>query len=350
MFYWTYSFASFTEINCNLCCFGHCVSVMFVRPVKLTVRNAIGLGCIGLAILLAIQLFTTNNKRHTVYEIHNHNYQPNELFGCVVIDSIQVVRLIEHGIAMSSYLGEYENQDVILKIPKRNSTFFERCMEATLLLQKSIERKESWCTTEVLMRHMKEILFLKKLKHPNIIRLLGTCIRGDGANGDTVISRHDVAAYEYARHFRIDQALQKPWRTILSYALQLADLLFYLEHSPIGSILVKKLQAEQFLITEDIIKLSDVYNIIAIEPRCKSSYKHTNPGCDLNIQCRNGTCAGINAKLNMKQFYDIILQKLLDPAAYPVSVQGEIADIQSSLNKMSINANNLRDRLIKIIE
>ena len=52
--------------------------------------------------------------------------------------------------------------------------------------------------------------------------------------------------------------------------IQLADLLHYLEHSPIGSVLIRDFKLTQFILVDDtLLKLGDLDDLEGMEPKCQ---------------------------------------------------------------------------------
>ena len=58
--------------------------------------------------------------------------------------------------------------------------------------------------------------------------------------------------------------------SIVKHAIELADLLDYLEHSPAGSMIIGDFKLGQFILVDGTIKLGDLDDLSATEPECKN--------------------------------------------------------------------------------
>ena len=144
--------------------------------------------------------------------------------------------------------------------------------------------------------HMtKDLLMAQQLSHPNLLRLLGWCVRGE-ETVSTLLQEHGMAAIlEYSQP--LDRHLINSWTlgTRLQHTLEILDLLDYLDKSPVGSLMAPHLKLSNFQLVEGHIKLTDMEYFKVATLKCT---RH----CPYGLQCMHGVCDGYSNRRNMMQF------------------------------------------------
>lgn len=64
------------------------------------------------------------------------------------------------------------------------------------------------------------------------------------------------------------------------YSIQLAELLHYLEHSPLGSLGFGNIRTDDFVLIDKNIKLVDLDDFTIGDPKCRTSRDCTDVGYD----------------------------------------------------------------------
>ncbi len=226
------------------------------------------------------------------------------IFNCANIDSIKLVHLLGSGIYKKTYLGEYgAGKKVVVKMLCKTRIKFR---------------------TSRLNMLMKEILLLQELKHHNILKLLGFCIRGEKFASESLKGEGALAVYEYGEEVHTNRSffMDMPLPQRLDIALAITDLFIYFENSLLGSLGMIDIALHHFLWNNNTLKLIDLDGNWQ-EPSCQSRDSAT---CEFNLTCVDGYCVGYNAKSNLMKVKNILLDRLLmnvDSLALESNTTGE---------------------------
>ncbi len=257
----------------------------------------------GLVVCVIVMTFSTGyitqDTRNTVYKDSLANSERNGtmachggdyIFSCENIDTIKLLHILGIGVDKKTYLGEYgQGTKVAVKM-----------LSSSSLMGRNGDR---------LKMFMKEILLLQELKHRNILRLLGFCIRGDKFGTESLRDEGAIAVYEYGEdvHNNISFFSNLPLSQSLDLALAITDLFMYLERSPLGSMKMRDLVLRHFMWHENTLKLIDVDGDWE-EPPCRNRFFER---CRFNLTCEDGRCVGYNAKRNLLRINKVLLGLLL---------------------------------------
>ncbi|XP_063431341.1 protein O-mannose kinase-like [Mytilus trossulus] len=304
-------------------------------------------------VLLVLYYNVPNNKeaypRHETYEDENKSDKSASkyIFNCTNINSIRLFKYdIGGGMSKTIDIGTFERETVVVKrlSPRKNPK----------------ERDAQF--REVLF--MKDILMRDQLDHPSIIKMLGFCVNHLKHDLDIYqgyLPFGDISAvYEFGKEFRIAEAKFRIEER-LNHALDIADLISYLHHSPLGSLkLVDFLPYDHFLMVKGKIKLIDLDYINNVEPTCYfssgcsyynitcqplNSYEIQYTNCKSTNNCTIGVCRGTNLKHNMARFTESFFAHLLKPELYPLDKQKKLIQLLLRLDKHDIYIDDLLDEL-----
>ncbi|KAF4800977.1 extracellular tyrosine-protein kinase PKDCC-like protein [Turdus rufiventris] len=148
---------------------------------------------------------------------------------------------------------------------------------------------------------LKEVTLLQRLQHPGIVKLHGQCYDNSGDAELRVI-----AMLELGSPLEMIQLLQTPWEERFKICLSLVKLLFYLAHSPLGSIVLLDFQPRQFVMVDGNLKVTDMDDASTEEQSCKEDNDCTLdfPTKSFPLKCSvAGKCEGINEKKNLFNAY-----------------------------------------------
>jgi protein kinase domain-containing protein len=210
-------------------------------------------------------------------------------------------------------MGEYKGQKVAVKMVTPEAPDILNCVKKYYPLPnmtgpQARTDKNHKCFTMSNMKLMKEILLISQLDHPGIIRLLGYCVKSEETPFGSDISQHGLSAvYEVAVKYQTNRMWS--FKKKLQIVIDLADLFDYLEHSPMGSLKMSDLKAENFMMVDGHIKITDYDDISSEELRC--GLKADNRTCQYGIKCDNGKCPGENARSNMVNGYNVFFRSLM---------------------------------------
>ena len=274
-------------------------------------------------------------------------------FNCSNIPSIVVRHKIGHGVTKQVNKGIYRgDQQVAVKMVTRNQYDVITCLKKLNRDDGMVSPHEkSKCFIFPNMKLMKEILLLDQLNHSNLLKMLGYCVRSE-ENLSTSLEDHGVIAiYEYGMRFYMSTLQQWSWLKKLDVMVQLADLLIYFENSPLGSLRISDFKEEHFLRVGDQIKLTDMDDVTAAEPKCDmTSYLSTYEepkGCTYKIRCTAGICPGSNAKHNLANMNRIFFRNLLRFDGEE-DTQRKTEYLQQRLDNLDITARELKDILSEL--
>ena len=243
--------------------------------------------------------YITHSTRNIISKVALPNTKDDEtlinngadyIFNCANIASIKLVRLLGRGIYKKTYLGEYGAGTKV----------------AVKMLSTQHRKK---VRGDQLKMFMKEILLLQQLKHRNILKLLGFCIRGEEFGSESLKDEGALAVYEYGEEVYRNTSffVRLPLPQRLGIALAITDLCIYLENSPLGSMAMYDINLRHFLWSNNTLKLIDLDGSW-LEPSCQST---DNASCEFNVTCVDDRCVGYNAKYNLLRVKKLLLERLL---------------------------------------
>ncbi|XP_070574036.1 extracellular tyrosine-protein kinase PKDCC-like isoform X3 [Ptychodera flava] len=254
---------------------------------------------------------------------------------CKEINEIKLYGRLGIGYSKEVHLGRFRGEKVAVKHVSSVVRDVVSCLK----------RGKYWKTNDCFIypnyKIMKEILLALQLDHPNLIKLLGFCVRSETTSKSIhqqgVISIVEVGNPVYLEQMRANW----DWKRRLKVVRDIASLLDYLEHSPLGSLIISDWKLKQMYMVGDSIRLGDLDDISDIEPDCQNgkSCRIDTRGRNFDIQCIDGKCLGYNAKFNLKVFNEMILDKLLEGP--PKELERDVLDLKDSINSLLTDARHI---------
>ncbi|XP_063996498.1 extracellular tyrosine-protein kinase PKDCC-like isoform X2 [Pogoniulus pusillus] len=183
---------------------------------------------------------------------------------------------------------------------------------------------------------LKEVTLLQRLQHPGIVQLHGQCY--DNSRDPEV---GVTAMLELGSPLEMIQLLQTPWEERFKICLSLVKLLFYLAHSPLGSIVLLDFQPRQFVMVDGNLKVTDLDDASTEELSCKEDNDCTLdfPMKSFPLKCSAvGKCEGINEKKNLFNAYRYFFTYLL-PYSAPPALQPFLSDILNATGDLRYGIN-----------
>ncbi|XP_040456264.1 extracellular tyrosine-protein kinase PKDCC-like [Falco naumanni] len=183
---------------------------------------------------------------------------------------------------------------------------------------------------------LKEVTLLRRLQHPGIVQLHGQCYDN---SGDAEI--RVTAMLELGAPLEMIHLLQTPWEERFKICLSLVKLLFYLAHSPLGSIVLLDFQPRQFVMVDGNLKVTDMDDASTEELSCKEDNDCTLdfPTKSFPLKCSAvGKCEGINEKKNLFNAYRYFFTYLL-PHSAPPALRPFLSDILNATGNLRYGIN-----------
>lgn len=298
------------------------------------------------------------NRSSKLMDFDPTKYHTKYLFNCTNIQHITIIESISYGTSKEAFLGEYMGNRVAVKMVTARLADIKDCVAGLPKLgHNDSDYYRARCYGFPNMKLMREILLLQELSHPNLVRLLGFCIRGDrknpgghtGPEYDTGLTgRGVVAVYEYGEILHRDMLRYAPWTERLDHAVELASLLCYLAASPLGSLILHDFKPMHFLLVNKSIKVIDLDDVGSTEEECGNATDSRSELCDYGSACVNGYCVGNGAKHMLSKMNNVFFQILLLPVNSPERVVTKFRTLNERLHNLSINASELLQELTSI--
>ena len=126
-------------------------------------------------------------------------------------------------------------------------------------------------------------------------------------------------------------------------SLDVARLVHYMAHSPLGSLLMRDFRFQQFVMVNGTLKITDLDDVSADEPRCingKLDCAVKTARANLSLPCVSARCKGFNAQKNLASICNYFLGPMLLPGA-PVKLQGSLRGVLLELQMLRIGSGSL---------
>ncbi|KAM6912688.1 extracellular tyrosine-protein kinase PKDCC [Xenentodon cancila] len=222
-------------------------------------------------------------------------------------------------------------QHVALKLVNDQGIDMGKCLEEF--------KDPQGCRELVSYKLRKEMVLLQKLRHPNVIELMGHCAGVQGGRG--IEGGRVAVILEQGNPLQMIQLLQSPWEDRFRVCLDLVRLLHFLSRSPLGSVGLLDFQPRQFVTVSGELKLTDLDDVSTEETACR-----TDADCTLQFPHRNftlsctsrGFCDGLNEKRNIYNAYRYFFTYLL-PHQAPPGLTHLVDHIMNTTGELKANIN-----------
>ncbi|XP_071485028.1 extracellular tyrosine-protein kinase PKDCC-like [Diadema antillarum] len=260
---------------------------------------------------------------------------------CRDISRMQQVAPIGKGTTKEVFGGTFRGRGVAIKMVTPSVKDVQLCFN------KRAYRQKEECYEYANYKLMKEIAYSLQLSNERILKLLGFCVRGDAVTG-SVRDQGIVSVVEVGKKLSEYRLKQFTWAERLQVGSDIAELLVFLENSPLGSLEIGDLKLSQFIMVDGRIKLGDLDDMSSEERRCQKSRDCGILGENAGIECLNSTCMGINAKANVLLATIEILEPLF--ANPPDRIKGRIDLLLKKLMNYQLDANELHQSLVDLAD
>ena len=305
-------------------------------------------------------------------------------FNCSTISQIKIKHKLGHGVTKQVYLGIFGDVKVAVKMVTRNVIDVTSCLksmhredenQAEHTDPNQTEGDKRKCFVLPNMKLMKEILIMEQINHPNLMKMLGYCVRNEETESTSLQEHGVIAVYEYGMRFYVNSLSTWSLRNRLKAALELTSLLYYLQYSPLGSLRVSDFKDNHFLLINNRIKLIDLDDLTSLEPSCtipqsfpsvRLDYKEHEQSekatatdlpdvkrlCHYGLSCQGGICPGHNAKYNLDNMNSVLFKYLLDlehNLDIDTQIIGSLISLQHDIDRLKVNAKHIMVRLRKLL-
>ena len=259
------------------------------------------------------------------------------LVNCSNINELHIQQMLGKGSHREVYKGEIYGRKVAVKVARYDGNeVSSKCLS---------DRKHMFCHKYPYLVTLWEILLSYQLDHPGIVKILGYCvkdIRHSFSPHDPLNKRGVISVFELGQKF--NKAAKLSLKERLQFSFDLADVMDYLAHSPIGSVMVDDLLlGDNFIIIDGHLKISDLEYSHAKEPSCNN----ISNVCFHGVECVNGECVGANARIMMDRlkgyFTDWLNVSTIDIA--PGIVQRKMQNLSTTLMNSTMTAGQVKSEI-----
>ncbi|XP_061197727.1 uncharacterized protein LOC133205857 isoform X2 [Saccostrea echinata] len=257
---------------------------------------------------------------------------------CKDVDNLRISQAIKVGAKkyVDRAILHPHNTEVVIKSQGNDQETKIKCMKKVYDADK--------CHNMGNYHLMREIILLSVLKHPGIVNFLGFCIRGDSINYD-IKKKGLLLVLEAGTPITPGILSYTQWETRLKYAIELGELLKYLEESPLGSVELLGIKMDDFVTAKgNHLKLVDLDDVSLEEKTCQSEADCKIPTASLaNMACENGRCKDWNAKNNLQRVGASLFHQLLSNP--PPQISRGINELKQNILLLNITANQIIRKL-----
>ncbi|XP_072050411.1 extracellular tyrosine-protein kinase PKDCC-like [Amphiura filiformis] len=277
-------------------------------------------------------------KQQQDFDLNAINFNISEMLGCQDINKIRILKTLGKGFSKIVQEGQLNGVSVAVKSAGIEVKDVQDCLKSGMY------KKEEDCYVLASYKVLKEAMMLKQLRHPNIVRLTGLCLRSERSSPH-IQERGMTVVVELGEPVQMQDLASLHYQERVRLCLGLAQLMFYLAESPLGSVAIEDFRDEQFVMIDKQIKLSDVDDLSSSEPECNSKMQCLLNNVNVNIKCAsNMKCPGLNARRNLYNAYLVFFQPLLGFEVPPDFVE-KAQDIMKRIQSGTIDAEELAQEL-----
>lgn len=315
--------------------------------------------CYGVAMLVRVSKLNIKKAKNSSdtnsfliwksQKVHKHmmdsrQKQSKYRFNCQNINTIEIIkRDVGGGRSKAVDIGLVDGEKVVIK-------------------RLSFRKKPDISTDFRQLLFLKEIMLLDQLDHPALIKMMGFCVTHLQSEEYKTYPKSSgiLAVYEYGENFNVT-LLELNSTQRLKHALNLADLIRYMQYSPAGPLLIGDFKARShFLMVNGTIKLIDLDFVHGIEFPCKLETDEKEPICIFNYtckkrnnnfidaaycndpnQCNIGVCSGVNARLNTGYIYEAFFKHLLNPKHFAADIKDDVTLFLNNVKSHNLDSDSM---------
>lgn len=211
---------------------------------------------------------------------------------CADISSISNLSIIGFGWTKAVYRGQYGKTWLAIKTVHTSGHDMTECFDSV-----------SICYKQSAAKIIKEARLLQELSHTNVIKVFGECVPSMKYSPGPPVTGIVSIVTELGHPVDVIGVLRMSFEERLQLARDVGRILYHLAQSPLGTLLMQDLRREQFVISDGLLKLSDVDDIVIGDPVCTSDMDCTikdgnKESILIKLSCVNGLCKGFNSRLN----------------------------------------------------
>ena len=264
-----------------------------------------------------------------------------DYLGCQEINRIRVAKTVGKGFTKVVQEGHLNGVSVAVKSAGQDVKDVQDCRKSGMY------KKEEDCYVLASYKVLKEAMMFKQLKHPNIIRLLGLCLRSERSSPH-IQERGMTVVVELGEPVVVEDIIEMPYRERIRMCIGLAQMLIYLAESPLGSVAIQDFREDQFVMVNKQIKLADVDDLTSSEGDCDSKMQCVLDKKKTNIKCATDMkCHGMNVKGNFIHASQVFFQPLIGLQIPPDYLEKSM-DIVQSLRSGTMDAEELVQELLML--
>ncbi|XP_077996169.1 extracellular tyrosine-protein kinase PKDCC-like [Glandiceps talaboti] len=267
----------------------------------------------------------------------------DHIWGCKQLDTIQVLSNLGQGYSKLVQEGVYGRTHVAVKSVSTAVHDVQSCLNS------GSYKKTEDCYLLANYKLLKEALMLRELKHNNIIKLLGLCVRSE-KHSPYIHERGITSVVELGSQdaVQLHKLRKLPWQQRLKICQSIARLLDFMSDSSLGSLQIPDFKEEQFVMVNGVIKLSDVDDVTNVEPVCDSNLQCLIDARQIGIKCHsNYHCIGMNAALNLYRAYNVFFGPLLNSDT-PPELQNTVTKLLLDIENFNVDAEELVQSLERL--
>lgn len=177
---------------------------------------------------------------------------------CSLLDGLIYEKFVSNGWTKIVYSAKLDsNQHVAIKTVNLKGKDINDCVKTEPVLL---------CHNKAVEKLVREITLLKVLKHETIIYLKYHCSKT--LEEHTSCMKYAVVATELGEPLSNLKLLLLTWKERKQLIQDLASLIHYAQHSPLGVLGLSDLRRPQFVLVNGRMKLADLDDILVGEPSC----------------------------------------------------------------------------------
>lgn len=274
---------------------------------------------------------------------------PDYTFDCTNITDIEITNSSNDSrIWKGGRLGIYNGRELVVRSVSGSSHVDQKCIDAIKVMSLNNSHINK-CLSYITVQIMKEVTVQHNVKHRNLVRIIGLCRGNKSRSQDALNKQSVIVVNEIGTDVTENYLKGLPYYERLKHALELAELLVYFKHTPLGSLKMPDFSLRRFVLIDNHLKMKDIYMISNGSKFCNSKRRNQ---CDLNTECNISLhqCVGYNTAYNVRQFANTFRNLFFVKSKYPEILRSKIGNLAYRLANSAISAEYLFDTLQTLLD